>query len=1085
MTRGALKNPYAIVAISLILVILGAVSYNKMVVDIFPEINMPVVAIVTFYKGMGPSEIEGAITLRLEQLFLQASYIEHIESRSLPGVSMIKVFFHSSYDVNAAVAEITSLTYSTLRYLPQGVFPPIIVKFGATSLPIADLTVMSPTRTEKEVRDLAYYTVRSQFGTVPGISLPPTFGGTVRQITVFLDRERMLARGISTSDIVNAVNDQSVLLPAGDVKIGDFDYNVYTNSMIKIVDNMNAIPVKIVNGVPVTLNEVGRAVDSAMIQTNVVRINGKRAVYIPIMKQAGANTLRVIDGVKDKLTRLIGVPADYEVKLIFDQSIYIRQSIQTILHELALGGGLACLMVLLFLGSFRYTLNIALAIPLSIAAAFVGLYFTGHTINLMTLGGIALAIGRLVDDAIVVVENTHRHLEMGKPPHEAAQLGASEVAMPMLVITITVFLVFLPIAFFTGIIKFLFVPLALAVAYAMMASYFLALTLAPVILDFFSKGEKHGSLQSKAPKGPLSWWTRLDLFGPFVRRYEAALRWCLGHKAIVVVTVIVVFTGSMLMAPRMATEFFPDVDAGQFILNVAAPDGTRVERTEAIVAEIEDMVREVVPAKELEQIVSNIGLPQGWMVLYTPVVGPHQAFLLVSLTRDHTTPTDKVVERMRAKLQDRFAGLKFSFQTGGIISDVLNFGLPAPIDIKISGPQLNEIAAVADSIKQEVAKVPGTTDVQVRQGMAYPEIHLAVDRGKSAYLGLNEKHVVTDLITGLSSNIQFNPGYWIDPRTNNAYFVVAQYPEQALVQFEDFLNTPLVGEHVATPAQASAVGSQGRGGALALQQTPFAQRPLLPTAGGSTGTPVLLRDIVDVTRGSGPEVVDHYDLQRSMDVLVAVPSNDLGGVARFVEAAVARVNLPKDVIVAFKGEVNSMREALVGFGGGLPLAIVLIYLVMVGLFRSYLDPFVVMFAVPLGLIGVIWMLLLTNTSLNVESLIGTLMMIGIVVSNSVLLVDFANQRLQEGIPIEEAVVDAGRLRIRPILMTSLATVFGLVPMALGLGEGSEANMPLARAVIGGLVVSTFMTLLFIPVLHVLARSRTGRKQQHVVAEPIP
>jgi multidrug efflux pump subunit AcrB len=1085
MTRASLKNPYAVVAISLIVIILGIVSYYKMVVDIFPEINLPVVAVVTFYKGMGPSEIEGAITLRLEQLYLQASYIDHIESRSLPGVSMIKVFFHPSYDVNAAVSEITSLTYSTLRYLPQGVFPPIIIKFGASSLPIADLTVTSPERTEKEVRDLAYFSVRSQFGSVPGISLPPTFGGTVRQITVFLDRERMLARGISTAEIVNAVNDQSVLLPAGDVKIGDFDYNVYTNSMIRVVDNMNSIPVKIVNGVPVTLKEVAKAVDSAMIQTNVVRINGKRAVYIPIMKQAGANTLQVIDGVKDKIPRLIGIPSDLDVRLIFDQSLYIRQSIQTLEHEGLMGGGLACLMVLLFLGSLRYTVVIALAIPLSVTAAFIGLYFTGHTINVMTLGGLALAVGRLVDDAIVVVENTHRHLDMGRSPREAAEIGASEVAMPMLVITITVFLVFLPIAFFTGIIKFLFVPLALAVAYAMMASYFIALTVSPVSLAFLLRGTHHGSGEKPAPphRGLAGWWSRVNLFDPFVRRYESSLRWCLGHKAVVIVVVSIIFIGSLLMAPRLATEFFPNVDAGQFILNVSAPDGTRIEKTEAIVAEIEGLIREIVPARELEQIVSNIGLPQGWMVLYTPVAGPHQAFLLVSLSRDHFTPTDTVVETLRLRLHDRFGGLKFSFQTGGIVSDVLNFGLPAPIDIKVSGPQIREVAGVADAIKHEVAKVQGTADVLVRQGMDYPEIHLAVDRARSAYLGLKEKHIVTDLITGLSSNVQFNPGYWIDPRTNNAYFVVAQYPEQTLTHFDDFLNTPLVGEPIDMPATASAGASQGRGGALALQQTPFVQRPVLPSAGGSLGTPVLLRDVVEVVRSTGPETIDHYDLQRSMDVLVDVPGNDLGGVAGLVEAAVAKVKVPKDVLVTYKGEVDSMRQALVGFGGGLPLAIVLIYLVMVGLFRSYLDPFVIMFAVPLGLIGVIWMLLLTNTSLNVESLIGTLMMIGIVVSNSVLLVDFANQRLREGVPLEAAVIEAGRLRIRPILMTSLATVFGLAPMALGIGEGSEANMPLARAVIGGLLVSTFMTLFFIPVLHVLTRGRSWRAQQQHVAQP--
>ncbi len=1074
MVRASLKNPYAVVAISLIVITLGVVSYRKMVVDIFPEINLPVVAVATFYKGMGPSEIEGAITLRLEQLYLQASYIEHIESRSLPGVSLIKIYFQPSYDVNAAVAEITSLTYSTLRYLPQGVFPPIIIKFGATSLPIADLTISSPTKTEKEVRDLAYFSVRSQFGNVPGISLPPTFGGTVRQITVFLDRQRMLARGISTAEIVDAVNAQSLILPAGDVKIGNFDYNVYTNSMIQVVDQMNSIPIKVVNGTPVTLKEVGKAVDSEMIQTNVVRINGRRAVYIPIMKQAGANTLAVIDGVKDKLPKLIGLPPDLDVRLIFDQSLYIRQAIQTLEHEGLMGGGLACLMVLLFLGSLRYTIIIAVAIPLSVTAAFIGLYFTGQTVNLMTLGGLALAVGRLVDDAIVVVENFHRHLDMGKSPEEAARDGTSEVAMPMLVITITVFLVFLPIAFFTGIIKFLFVPLALSVAYAMMASYFGALTVAPVSLAFLMS-RQHGAHGAAPQSGPLGWWRRLNLFEPFVERYVSVLRWCLRHRALVVAAVGVVFIVSLIAAPRLATEFFPKVDAGQFILNVSAPDGTRIEMTEAILARVEDLIREVVPPAEIDQIVANLGLPQGYMVLYTPVTGPHQAFMLVSLTRDHVTPTDAIIGRLRPRLQEALPGVKFSFQTGGLVSDVLNFGLPAPIDVKVSGPRLHNLAEAARQIEDAVAKVPGTVDVRVRQGMDYPELHLAMDRTKSVYMGLNEKGVVTDLITGISSNIQLSPGYWIDPNTGNAYFVVVQYPEQALVRLDDFLNTPLVGARVPEPAAASAVPAGERGTSLALQQTPFPERPTLPLGLDGGRAPVLLRDVVKVTRKNGPETVDHYDLQRSMDVLVDVPGDDLGKVAGLVEKAVASVPLPKDVVVSFKGEVDSMRQALTGFGGGLPLAVFFIYLVMVGLFRSYLDPFVIMFAVPLGLIGVIWMLLLTHTSLNVESLIGTLMMIGIVVSNSVLLVDFANQRLREGLPLEEAVVEAGRLRIRPILMTSLATIIGLAPMALGMGEGSEANMPLARAVIGGLSVSTVMTLLFIPVLHTLARGRSASR----------
>ncbi len=1069
MVRAALKNPFAVVAVSLIVVILGIVSYQKMVVDIFPDINMPVVAVATFYKGMGPSEIEGAITLRLEQAFLQASYIEHIESRSLPGASLIKIYFHSSYDVNAAVAEITSLTYSNLRYLPQGVFPPIIIKFGAASLPIAVQTTSSAAMSEKEVRDLAYFNVRPQLGGVPGIAFPTTFGGTVRQITVFLDPALMLARGISTHEIVQAVNAQSLLLPAGNVKIGDFDYNVYTNSMIKVVGHMNDIPIKVVNGVPVFLRDVGKAVDSTMVQVNVVRINGNRAVYLPILKQAGANTIQVIDGVKKVLPQLVGIPADLTVKLLFDQSLYIRQAIQTLEHEGLLGGGLACLMVLLFLGSLRSTLVIALAIPLSVTAAFIGLYFSGHSINIMTLGGLALAVGRLVDDAIVVVENFHRHIDMGKTSAQAAGDAVSEVAMPMLVITITVFLVFLPIAFFTGVIKFLFVPLALAVAYAMMASYFVALTVAPVSMARLMRGHgAHGEAHA-AKQGALSdFWNRLNLFDPFVDRYVSVLKWCLRHKAIVIVSVTVVFAGSLLMAPLLATEFFPKVDAGSFILNVSAPEGTRIEKTEAIVAKIEDLIRAHIPEHELDQIVSNIGLPQGWMVLYSPVNGPHQAFILVSLTPGHKVRTDDIITGLRGALNQELPGLKFAFQTGGIVSDVINAGLPAPIDIKVSGPKLTELAETANRIRDVVAAIPGTADVQVRQGMDYPEIHLDINRDKASYVGLNQRQIVTDLITGLSSNVTLNPGYWIDPRTNNAYFVVTQFPEQLLVEFDDFLNLPLIGTHVEHPATANIGGNLLRGSSLVLSQTPFPARPRLP---GITmnGTPIVLRDLVEVTRRTGPEVVDHHNLQRTMDVLVGVPGHDLGHVAGAVERAVAALTIPKDVRVTLKGEVDSMRAALSGFAGTLPLAMVLIYLVMVGLFRSWMDPFVIMFAVPLGFIGVIWMLLATDTSVNVESLIGTLMMIGIVVSNSVLLVDFANHRLQEGMPLEEAVVEAGRLRIRPILMTSLATIIGLAPMALGLGEGSEANVPLARAVIGGLGVSTIMTLLFIPVLHAALR----------------
>jgi multidrug efflux pump subunit AcrB len=1059
MIRAALRNPYAVVAMALVVVILGVVSYQEMEVDVFPEINLPVVAVATFYKGMGPSEMEGAITLRLEQLFLQASYVEHIESRSLSGVSLIKIFFHPSYDVNAAVAEITSLTYSTLRYLPPGVFPPIILKFSAANLPMGVITARSERLSEKVVRDLAYYTVRPQMANVPGIFVAPSFGGTVRQVTVFLDRERMLARGVSAQEVVGAVNAQSLILPAGNVKIGDFDYNVYTNSLIQVVDRMNDIPIKVINGIPLQLKDVAKAVDSTMIQGNVVRVNGNRAVYLPIQKQAGANTIAVMDGVKKTLPNLLGLPDDFLVKLLFDQSLYIRQAIQTLQEEGLIGGGLACLMVLLFLGSLRATLLIALAVPLSILAAFTLLYLTGQSVNVMTLGGLALVIGTLLDNNIVVLENVFRHLGIGKTVSQAAGDGTLEVALPMLVVTISILIVYLPIMFFTGIVRFLFVPLALAVAYTMVASYVASMTVAPVTIHALIRSAGHED----------RWFDRL--FQGFVQGYTGVLRWCLHYKGLVLSVMLVAFVSSGVAGSRLATEFFPKVDAGQFILNLSAPEGTRVEKTEAIVAQVEKIIQEEIPARELDQIVANVGLPHGWMVLYTPVNGPHQAFLMVSLVRDHTVSTDELIDRLRIRLPQEYPGLKLSFQTGGIISDVLNAGLPAPIDLKMVGRNMEDLKEAAVLIRDAVAKVPGTTDVQVRQGTEYPELFLAVDRHRASYFGLTEQQLVRDLVTGLSSNMQLNPGYWIDPKSNNAYFVVTQYPEQSLVRFEDFLNTPLVGSQTHLQTTANAVNVLNRGSALALQQTPFPERPSLPQIGKDGTAPILLRDVVEVDRRTGPETVDHYNLQRSMDILINVHGNDLGRVAQGVEEALAGVTLPNEVRVLTKGEAESMRAALRGFGGALPLAILLVYLVMVGLFRSFLDPLVILGAVPLGFIGVIWMLLLTNTSVNVESLIGSLMMVGIVVANSVLLVDFANRLIQQGTSTEDAVVEAGRLRIRPILMTALATILGLAPMALGFGEGSEMNAPLARAVIGGLLIGTPTTLLVIPVFHALMRRR--------------
>ncbi|MEP6935631.1 MAG: efflux RND transporter permease subunit, partial [Nitrospirota bacterium] len=607
--------------------------------------------------------------------------------------------------------------------------------------------------------------------------------------------------------------------------------------------------------------------------------------------------------------------------------------------------------------------------------------------------------------------------------------------------------------------RFLFVPLALAVAFTMLASYVASMTVAPVTINALIKAGGHHE----------TWFDRL--FNWFVDRYTEVLSWCLGHKTVVVILSLVMLVASGLSAALLATEFFPKVDAGQFVVNLSAPEGTRVEKTEAIIERIETIVKDETPTGELDQIVANIGLPHGWMVMFTPVSGPHQAFLLVSLMPQHTIGTDALIDRVRTRIASEMPGLKVSFQSGGIISDVLNAGLPAPIDLKLLGQDLNDLKDAALRIRNAVAAVPGTSDVVIRQGMEYPELLMSVDRSRASYFGLTEQQIVREVVTGLSSNVQLNPGYWIDPKSNNAYFVVTQYAEQSLTHFDDFLNTPLVGTARDSSGMMSAVNPSDRGSSLALQQTPFAQRAIPPQVGRTGAAPVLLRDVAEVERRVGPETVDHYNLQRSIDVLVSVKGNDLGRVAKQVEKAAAGVTLPKDVKVKTQGEADSMRAALRGFGGALPLAIVLVYLVIVGLFRSFIDPLVILGAVPLGFIGVIWMLLLTHTSVNVESLIGSLMMIGIVVSNSVLLVDFANRRLRDGLPLQEALIEAGRLRIRPILMTALATVLGLAPMALGLGEGSEMNAPLARAVIGGLLVGTPTTLLVIPVLLAIARRR--------------
>jgi multidrug efflux pump subunit AcrB len=1081
LTRASLKNPYAVFAICMIVLVLGAVSYQKMRVDIFPEIKIPTILVTTFYRGLSPSEMEGAITLKMEQRFVEASYVEHIESQSLAGMSYIKVFFQPDYSIDSAQSELTSLAYSIIRLLPPGVFPPSIYKFGVASLPIGLLSVSSESLGPKEIRDMAYFTIRQQIATIPGISFGPPLGGKVRQITVFLDQQRMLARDVSPSDVVKAINSQSAIIPSGNMKIGDLDYYVYSNSLINVVDEINDIPIKVVNGTPIFVRDIGTASDSAAIQTSIVRVNGREATYIPITRQEGANTLEVTDGMRAKLSKLTEIPASTTVKFIYDQSLYIRQAISNLQKEGLLGAGLAGLMIFLFLSSIKAALVVGLAIPLSLTAALVALYLTGQSVNIMTLGGLALVIGTLLDNNIVVQENLHRHLEMGKDGRSAAEDSATELTLPILVATICILIVYLPIMFFTGIIKYLFVPLAMTVAFAMLADYAVSMSVTPVLLArFYQKG--HGGNGKDESSASTGWFRFVLAF------YIPLLRASLRLKPVVISLALLALIGTaILLVPRLHTEFFPRIDAGNFTMHIVAPEGSRIEKTTAIVAQIEKLVQETIPAGDLEEVISNTGLYFGDAARFAPNTGNHTAFLLVNLVTGHEGHTDDYITLLRAKLHNELPGVEVAFQTGGIISDVLNFGLRAPIDIQVKGPTLEIIRSVAEEIQQKVARVPNTVDVRIKQGKSYPELHIDVDRTKASYYGITQDRVIVDVITGISSNIALSPNYWLDPKTANGYYLLAQYPEQSLTKTEDLLNIPIIGARTPLLPTSSLTTTGTHSSTMALQNTPFAGRQMEMSSGfyGSgderRGPPVLLRDVAALSLKTGPDSVDHYDLSRLIDVLITPVGNDLGRVAKDIEAVLATIPLPKDVTLQLRGEVANMRSAIGNFALALPLAVLLIYLVMVGLFRSFIDPLIILVAVPLGWIGTVLLLHLTNTSVNVESMIGTLMMMGIVVSNSILLVDFANRRVRAGATAEEAVFQAGTRRIRPILMTALATILGLLPLALGFGEGNETMVPLARAVVGGLTVSTIMTLLVVPVMHSMVLTR----RVHVVHIPTP
>ncbi len=1037
MSRFAIRLPYLIVVICLITCVVGVTCLVRMPVDLFPPIKIPVVVVATFFNGMPPEQIETDITGRFERFFTLASGVDHIESRSLPGVSLIKIYFQPGFNPDSAVTSIANLAMADLRKLPPGTLPPVVLQFDASSLPVCLITLKGEGLNEAKLRDLGQYDVRNQVANVPGASVPQPFGGRYRQIMVYVDPLKLESHQLSVMDVVRTVNNANLILPAGDVKIGPYDYNLYVNSQLNDLKDVNQVPLKTIGNASVLVGDVGHAVDGSQIQYNVVRVDGQPSVYLPVLKQGGdANTIAVVDGIKEAVAHLIDVPGQLVAKVVFDQSVFVRNAIENLIHEGLIGLVLTGVMILVFLGSLRATVAVFLSIPLSALAAFIALSLGGSTINVMILGGLALAFSRLIDNSVVVLENIFRHIEMGEPPNLAAERGGQEVALPVLAATLTTAIVFFPVIFLYGVSQFLFTALALSVILSLFASYFVAMTVVPLFCVKFIKshhGHVAGEIEIKKGRARRFnlWFNRK--FHQWLDRYEGWLNRALLRPLATVLGITGVFILSLALYPLIGEAYFPRTDPSQFVINVKAATGTRIELTDQLVQQVEQIVRDVVPAKDLKIIVSNIGVTPGFSSIYTPNSGPHTAFVQVGLNPGHRLSSFQYMDRVRARLKKELPQVAAYFQTGGLVDAILNLGMPAPLDIQVTGKDLEGTHQIATGIARKVSALPDVSDVLVPQDVDYPALQLDIDRLRTAELGLNEKEVVGNVITALTSDQIIAPSYWVDPKSGNDYLLTVQYPEGFVENFADLSSIPVRGEKSAEPTRLDTLST--------------------------------------ISHRTAPTEVDHYQLRREMDVYVSPKGEDLGQVLKSVGKIVGELKVPSNVRIVVRGSAHAIQVSFRSFGLGLILATVLVYLILVAQFKSFLDPLLILLAVPTGLTGVLIMLFATGTTLNVMSLMGIVMMVGIVVSNSILIVEFTNRLRAEGRPLREAVSLACRVRLRPVLMTSLATLFGLIPMALKLGTGSEAYAPLARAIIGGLAVSVVLTVFIVPAAYLILHRR--------------
>src|SRR5579883_1250207 len=1040
MSRFSIRNPYFVIVVCLVLLVIGVTSLARMPVDLFPSINLPEVVVATFYSGMPPQDIETDITDPLERFFTLASGIDHMESRSLLGVSIIKVFFQPGTDADADVTQLSNLALADLKRLPPGTLPPVVLKFDASSLPVCLVTVKGEGLNETQLHDLAQFQIRNQIAVVKGAEIPGVFGGKYRQVMVYVDPYKLLSRQMSVMDVVDSINRENLILPAGDVKIGANDYYVYSNSLVKDVPDLNNIPIKTVGTQWVSVGDVGEAKDASQLQTNIVRIDGQKSAYIPIMKQGGdTNTVQVVDDVRKLTGHLFDIPAQLKTAIAFDQSVFVKEALNTVLHEGIIGLVLTSLMILIFLGSMRATFAVLLSIPISALATFVILYMMGSTVNTMILGGLALAFSRVIDNSVISLENIYRHLEMGSSPEVAAEQGGAEVNLAVLAATLVDVVDFFPVTFLFGVSKFLFSSLALAFCLSLMASFVVAMTVIPLFCSKFLKSVPHG--HGVEQTGFNAWFNRM--FNRVLDVYERAVRFSLRRPALTLTVLLGMFVASLAIYPVLGLAFFPQTDAGQFTINAKVATGTRIEVTDQYVAKIEDMIRHVVDPRDLKMIVSNIGVVNDFSSLYTTNAGQYTATIQVALNEDHRKDSLEYMREVRGELAAKFPDVRAFFQSGSMVDAILNSGMPAPIDVQVNTRDLNTTYNTAQELARRIRKLPGVGEIYIPQDMNYPALRLNVDRVHAAELGLSQKDIVNNVITALNSNTMIAPNYWVDYKTGNDYFLTVQYYEHGKPAIHNMID---------------------------LKQ--------IPLKAPNLAHPTTLDSVVKLENVTSPTEIDHYQIQRVVDIYVTPSGEDLGKLTTAIRHTIAEAHLPPNIRVTLRGMVEGMEASFKSFAIGFSLSFILLFLILIAQFRSFIDPFLIMLAIPMGFIGVLIILPLTHTTLNVMSLMSVLMLIGIADSNSILIVDFAHKLEEQGLSVADAVITACRVRLRPILMTSLATIIGMLPMAMKLGTGGEQYTPMARAIIGGLTSSVLLTVFIVPAAYLLVYRRRRTNAQN-------